>query len=273
MRLRFRSSYFYSIEYAGNYRFWVRVKVMTNSRKKTLFISDLHLDENHPSITGHFLSLLNQCDTTVDALYILGDLFEAWIGDDDTTPFHQQITEALRAATKRGLPIFFIHGNRDFLIGRGFLKATGCQLLAEEEIIFLYGTPVLIMHGDTLCTRDMAYLKWRRIARNRFLQWLFLTLFPLNSRKKIANKMRAKSARYTQQASQEIMDVTQEEVVRVMEKHQVRFLIHGHTHKPGVHEFTIQHQPATRMVLGAWHNNASVLVWDSESNHYNVNGL
>jgi UDP-2,3-diacylglucosamine hydrolase len=232
--------------------------------KKTLFISDLHLDSQHPLITGWFLQLLKQDHSNVDALYILGDLFETWIGDDAKQEFHDEIIQALRTATQNGLPIYLMHGNRDFLIGRQFLQATGCQLLSDETIISLYGNNVLLMHGDTLCTRDTAYLKWRKIARNRLVQCLFLHLFPLHTRQKIANKMRAKSADYTQHAAAEIMDVTQEEVERVMKKHDVQFLIHGHTHQPNKHEFTLQQKPAMRIVLDAWHKQGNMLIWDSE---------
>jgi UDP-2,3-diacylglucosamine hydrolase len=228
--------------------------------RKTLFISDLHLEENRPEITSQFISLLNQCDASVDALYILGDLFEAWIGDDNDTPFHRKIMHALKEASKQGLRIYFMHGNRDFLIGKKFLRETGCTLLSDEEKILLYDTPVLLMHGDTLCTKDHAYLKARKLGHNRFLQCLFL-LMPLSSRRKFADKMRAKSARHTQSAPKEIMDVTPEEVDRVMLKHGVKHLIHGHTHRPQTHHFTLNGHPATRMVLGAWHDQGNAIVW------------
>lgn len=230
--------------------------------QKTLFISDLHLEENQPKITHQFIQFLEKCDETVDALYILGDLFEVWIGDDDDTPFNVEMTRALKSATQRGLPVYILYGNRDFLIGKKFLRETGCILLSDEEKILLYGTPVLLMHGDTLCTRDIAYIKARKKARNIFLQTLFL-LLPLAVRKKIADKMRRKSMRHTQSTPIEIMDVTEEEVARVMKKHDVQFLIHGHTHKPGFHEFNLDQKPVTRMVLGAWHDSGNMLVWEA----------
>jgi UDP-2,3-diacylglucosamine hydrolase len=232
-----------------------------SDRRKTLFISDLHLEENRPDITRQFLQLLHNCDSSVDALYILGDLFEAWIGDDDDTPFHREIIHALNAATQKGLPIYFMYGNRDFLIGKKFLRETGCKLLADEEKISLYGTPVLLMHGDTLCTQDIPYLKARKKGRNRFLQFLFLAL-PLKTRKNFANKMRAKSAQHTQSAPAEIMDVTQNEVERIMQKHGVNILIHGHTHRPAFHPFSMHGSTATRIVLAAWHDRGSMLMWD-----------
>lgn len=238
------------------------------NNKKTLFISDLHLNENNPGITQQFLQLLKSCDASVDALYILGDLFEAWIGDDDDTPFHYKIINALKEATQKGLLIYFMYGNRDFLIGKKFLRETGCKLLSDEEKISLYGTPVLLMHGDTLCTRDIAYLKARKIGRNRFFQFLFL-LMPLKFRRNFANKMRLKSTLHTQSVAKEIMDVIQEEVERVMQKHNVRYLIHGHTHRPAFLEFSINGLQATRIILSAWHDHdSSALVWEENLRIY-----
>lgn len=228
--------------------------------KKTLFISDMHLDESLPEITKEFTTFLDACDPSVDALYILGDMFESWIGDDEKSAFHTQITAAIRQATLRGLKIYFTHGNRDFLVGKRFLRATGMQLIPTEEKISLYGEPVLLMHGDTLCTLDVAYLKARKIGFNRFYQFLFL-LLPLKVRNKIRQKMRDKSAAYKKTASMEIMDVTQSEVEAVMRKHAVRHLIHGHTHRPAFHEFTINGAAALRIVLPAWHTEGSVLIW------------
>lgn len=233
-----------------------------NPLRKTLFISDLHLQENQPKITRLFLKLLADCDTSVDAIYILGDLFEAWIGDDDDSLFHRQIIAEIRAVTQKGIPIYFLHGNRDFLIGKRFLQDTGCKLLGEEEKISLYDTTVLLMHGDTLCTRDTAYLKWRKTSHHPILNKIFFLFWPLTLRRKFANKMREKSAQYTQFIAKEIMDVTQEAVEHVMEKHAVPVLIHGHTHRPGFHYFLFNQSSKTRIVLGAWHHEGSALVWD-----------
>ncbi len=235
---------------------------MNPTNHRTLFISDLHLDENHPNITAQFFQLLQDCDNSVDALYILGDLFEVWIGDDDNNPFHQQVIAALRAATRKGLPIYFMHGNRDFLIGKKFLQATGCQCLPEETKILLYGTPVLLMHGDTLCTRDIAYLRWRKIARNPLLQKILFSLWPLSLRKKLADKMRARSMQHTKNTNLAQMDVTQEAVIQVMQKYQVDILIHGHTHRPGFFSLLLENKNATRIVLGAWHEGGNMLRWD-----------
>lgn len=232
---------------------------MTNTRK-TLLISDLHLQENEPDIARKFCDLLQSCDTSVDALYILGDLFETWVGDDDNTPFHRNIIESLHSATQKGLRIYFMYGNRDFLIGKRFLRETGCQLLADEEKISLYGTPVLLMHGDTLCTRDIAYLKARKLGRSWIFKFIFSRL-PMSYRKNIAKKMREKSAKHTKAMTMEIMDVTQEAVLQRMHEHGVTHLIHGHTHRPDTHHFMLDGQPAARIVLGAWHHQGYVLEW------------
>lgn len=232
--------------------------------QKTVFISDLHLDENQPQITTQFLKLLQQTDQSIDAIYILGDLFEAWIGDDDVTSLHQQIMQALHSTTER-IPIYILHGNRDFLLGKKFFADTGCQFITDETKINLYGTDVLLMHGDTLCTRDLAYLKARKILRNTFVQKIFL-LLPLSLRRKIATHMRAKSMAHTSKMSVDIMDVTHAEVVQVMQKHKVNYLIHGHTHRPAFHNLAVNNKPATRIVLGAWHERSNMLVWDELGN-------
>lgn len=231
--------------------------------RKTLFISDLHLEETSPQTCKQFLQFLQSCDSTVDAIYILGDLFETWIGDDNNTAFNSKIIQALYATSQKGILIYFLSGNRDFLVGKKFLHASGCRPMSEEHRISLYGTPILLMHGDTLCTDDVAYLRARKILRNRFYLKLFMMLVPLRARQKFADKLRKKSRRYTKSASKQIMDVTQEAVVQVMQKHDVSYLIHGHTHRPAIHEFSINQSKAARIVLGAWHEKGSVLVWDS----------
>lgn len=227
-----------------------------------LFISDLHLEENRPDITDVFLRFLSEQAPQAEALYILGDFFEIWIGDDDLTPFNLLIINALRAATANGLPIFIMHGNRDFLLGKRFLQSTGCTLLPEEYVLDVYGTPILLMHGDTLCTEDKIYLKFRKKGRNRFLQTLFLWK-KLAKRRIIAENYRLKSKTHTSTVPDRIMDVTQEEVARKMQQHHVQNLIHGHTHREAIHSFQLENKPATRFVLGPWHENGSVLVWDN----------
>lgn len=224
-----------------------------------IFISDLHLEESRPDITQIFFNFLKACRTTADTLYILGDFFEAWVGDDNLTPFNVSIAESLREAANSGLKIYFTHGNRDFLVGKKFLRAAGCTLLPEEHVIDLFGTPTLLMHGDTLCTEDKAYLKFRRKARNWFFQQLFL-LKPLKKRLAIADNYREASKQYTSLAPEYLMDVTHEEVLRVMARNQVLRLIHGHTHRPGVTRYSLQGQEALRTVLGAWHTAGNALI-------------
>jgi UDP-2,3-diacylglucosamine hydrolase len=228
---------------------------------KIIFISDLHLQPEQPAITHAFLHLLNQIDTSVDALYILGDLFEVWIGDDYGLPHHHEIIQALKAASQK-TPIYFLHGNRDFLIGKEFFKQTACQLLPDETKINVYGERVLLMHGDTLCTQDLAYMQARKKLRHPFIQKVFL-LLPIALRKKIADSARKKSMQHTSSASYDSMDVVQAEVEQVMQKHQVNYLIHGHTHKPDFHEFSLQGKQFNRLVLGAWHDRGNMLVWES----------
>lgn len=230
-----------------------------------LFISDLHLDEHQPEIADIFLRFLQQEARQADALYILGDFFEAWVGDDNLTPFNKKIIHELRALTDKGVPVYLQHGNRDFLLGKQFLQATGATLLPDEYTVDLNGVPHLLMHGDTLCTADKDYLKFRKRCHNWFLQKLFL-LKSLKSRQKMANNMRAKSKIRTQTKPRYLMDVSQEEVERVMQKHKVQHLIHGHTHMPALHRFTLQGKPATRTVLAPWHDEGSVLICDGEAN-------
>ncbi|WP_449758206.1 UDP-2,3-diacylglucosamine diphosphatase [Erwinia persicina] len=221
----------------------------------TLFIADLHLCTEEPAITAGFLHFLRREAQQADALYILGDLFEAWIGDDDPNPLHAEVAHALR---QLAIPCYFIHGNRDFLLGKRFAKASGMTLLPEEQVLDLYGRRVLIMHGDTLCTDDQGYLRFRAKVQQCWLQTLFLAL-PLFVRQRIALKMRAGSRQANSSKSREIMDVNQQAVVAAMSRHQVQWLIHGHTHRPAVHPLLIQGQAAERLVLGAWHEEGSMI--------------
>ncbi|MEG1211836.1 MAG: UDP-2,3-diacylglucosamine diphosphatase [Leclercia sp.] len=224
----------------------------------TLFIADLHLQTEEPAITAGFLRFLQGEARHADALYILGDLFEAWIGDDDPNPLHREMAAAINALVASGVPCFFIHGNRDFLIGKRFARECGMTLLAEETLLDLYGRKLLIMHGDTLCTDDTGYLAFRAKVHTPWIQTLFLAL-PLFIRSRIAAKMRAGSKAANSSKSMTIMDVNPQAVTHVMEKHQVQWLIHGHTHRPDVHNLTVNGEPAHRVVLGAWHTEGSMV--------------
>lgn len=224
---------------------------------KTLFVSDLHLDQNRPHIIAAFCQFLNNISDT-DALYILGDLFEFWIGDDDPAEGLTSVIEALKNLALSGTPVFFIHGNRDFLIGKVFATTTHCKILPEEIVVDLYGTPTLIMHGDTLCTDDIAYQKYRAKARNKWVQKVLL-LLSVKQRLKIAERLRDKSISATQNKHPEIMDVNQNTVNKTMLNHNVQCLIHGHTHRPAIHEFLIENNKCKRIVLGDWYEQGSVL--------------
>lgn len=224
----------------------------------TLFIADLHLCEEEPAITAGFLAFLRRDARQADALYILGDLFEAWIGDDDPNPLHAEIAAALDELRLAGVPCYFIHGNRDFLLGRRFAKACGMSLLPEEQLLELYGRRLLIMHGDTLCTDDEGYQRFRRKVHQRWLQKLFLSL-PLVLRQRIAQKMRDGSKRANRSKEMAIMDVNAGAVIDAMSRHQVQYLIHGHTHRPAIHELDVNGLPAERAVLGAWHHEGSMI--------------
>ena len=224
----------------------------------TLFIADLHLQTEEPAITAGFLRFLQGEARTADALYILGDLFEAWIGDDDPNPLHREMAAAIKALVDSGVPCYFIHGNRDFLIGKRFARESGMTLLPEEKVLDLYGRRILILHGDTLCTDDTGYLAFRAKVHTPWIQTLYLAL-PLFIRNRIAAKMRAGSKAANSSKSMTIMDVNPKAVVDVMEKHRVQWLIHGHTHRPNVHTLTANGEPAHRVVLGAWHSEGSMV--------------
>jgi UDP-2,3-diacylglucosamine hydrolase len=228
-----------------------------------LLISDLHLQEERPDITRAFLDLLDGRARHAKALYILGDFFEAWIGDDAMTPFQQSICQALRQLSDSGTAIYLMHGNRDFLIGQDFCKAAGCTLLADPSVIELGGEQVLLMHGDTLCTRDLAYMKMRRYLRNPVSLWILRHL-PLATRQKLARKLRSESRAQTRMKATEIVDVTPEEVPKVMAAHGVRTLVHGHTHRPAIHKLVVDGEPARRIVLGDWDRRGWTLQVDGQ---------
>ncbi len=216
-----------------------------------LLISDLHLEEQRPDITRAFLHFLATRARQAEALYILGDFFEVWIGDDGMTPFQHEIARALRELSNAGTRIHLMHGNRDFLIGKGFCRAAGCTLLKDPSLVEMAGERVLLMHGDSLCTLDTGYMKLRRWLRNPLIL-LILRNLPLATRQKLARRLRNESRTQTRMKASEIVDVTPAEVIEVMAAHGVRTLIHGHTHRPALHELEVNGQPARRIVLGDW---------------------
>jgi len=229
-----------------------------------LLISDLHLQEERPDITRAFLDLLATRARDANALYILGDFFEAWIGDDGMTPFQASICQALRTLSDSGTQVFLMHGNRDFLIGKVFCKAAGCTLLRDPSVVDMGGEPVLLMHGDSLCTRDEAYMKLRRYLRNPLSLWILRHL-PLSTRHKLARKLRSESKSQTRMKANDIIDVTPTEVPRIMRQHGVRTLIHGHTHRPAIHKLTLDDGSAgRRIVLGDWDRQGWALQVDEQ---------
>ncbi|MGX5724673.1 UDP-2,3-diacylglucosamine diphosphatase [Metapseudomonas otitidis] len=228
-----------------------------------LLISDLHLEEERPDITRAFLRFLDTRARQAEALYILGDFFEAWIGDDAMTPYQHAIARALRQVADGGTRLFLMHGNRDFLVGERFCREAGCTLLGDPAQAELAGHPVLLMHGDSLCTRDEAYMRLRRILRHP-LTLFILRHLPLRARHRLARKLRSESRAQTRQKAYDIVDVTPEEVTRVMIDAKVPTLIHGHTHRPAVHTLEIGGQPAQRIVLGDWDRQGWALEVDAD---------
>lgn len=223
--------------------------------KKTYFIADLHLSENQPHLTRLFLDFMQQQAPDAEAVYILGDLFDFWIGDDEQSPLIEQVKEQIKRLTDKHIPCYFIHGNRDFLVGKRFAKACGLTLLPTYQVLNLYGQKTLLCHGDTLCIDDLAYQRFRRKVHQPWRQWLFLCL-PLKVRLKIAQKIRHKSQQNKQRKSDEIMDVNPDFVRQIFTQFDVNLLIHGHTHRQNIHQIPPHF---TRIVLGDWGKTASIL--------------
>jgi UDP-2,3-diacylglucosamine hydrolase len=225
----------------------------------TLFIADLHLDDSRPHITSLFEQYLASEEVRdADALYILGDLVEAWIGDDDDAELPQRIARATSAVRRAGVPVYFMVGNRDFLLGEAFAERAGFTLLDDGAVHDLYGTPTLLMHGDVLCTDDVAYQTVRRNVRTP--EWKAQVLsMSLDARRAFAAKAREDSRAHTGSTQETIMDVNADAVAEALRKAGVRHLVHGHTHRPAVHHFHLDGQTAERIVLGDWYEQGSVL--------------
>ena len=230
----------------------------------TFFISDLHLDESRPDIVDQFERFLAGEARGADALYILGDLFESWIGDDDDSQLADRVARALRALRDSGVPIYFMRGNRDFVLGKKYADRAGMTILEDPTVIDLHGAPVLLMHGDTLCTDDIDYQKFRRLMHNRVFQRIALAM-PLRWRRAFATNLRGQSQKYVSAKREEIMDVNQAAVESAMREHGVKLLIHGHTHRPATHRLDLDNQTAERIVLGDWYEQSSVLTWPRPS--------
>jgi UDP-2,3-diacylglucosamine hydrolase len=224
-----------------------------------LFISDLHLDPSRPRITALFESYLASDEVRhADALYILGDLVEAWIGDDDDAELPRRIATAIRAVHDAGVPVYFMVGNRDFLLGEAFARRAGMTLLEDGTVHDIHGRPTLLMHGDVLCTDDTAYQAVRQQVRNPEWQKQILSM-PLEARRAFAAKAREDSKAHTGSTMESIMDVNGDAVAETMREAGVTRLIHGHTHRPAVHAIELDGKAAERIVLGDWYEQGSVL--------------
>jgi UDP-2,3-diacylglucosamine hydrolase len=225
----------------------------------TLFIADLHLDDSRPEITRLFEDFLGSDEArSADAIYILGDLVEAWIGDDDDAELPSRIARATKALSDGGVPVYFMVGNRDFLLGQAYAERAGMQLLDDGTVHSLYGRPTLLMHGDVLCTDDVAYQAVRKQVRTPAWQAQILAM-PLDARRAFAAKARADSKAHTGNTMETIMDVNADATADTMRKAGVTRLIHGHTHRPAIHRFDLDGQTAERIVLGDWYEHGSVL--------------
>jgi UDP-2,3-diacylglucosamine hydrolase len=228
-----------------------------------LFVSDLHLSAERPGQLDRFLSFAERARSCAQALYILGDLFEVWLGDDDDTPPHPEVLQALEQVSAAGVELAVGHGNRDFLFGRRFERATGAKLMADYEIIDLFGQRTLLTHGDLLCTKDVKYQKFRKLVRNPLVRSVFLGA-PLGLRRRIALKTQSGTKASMRTKPEDIMDVDEATVAEVMAAYGVTLLIHGHTHRPATHDLDVDGKACRRIVLGDWYEQDSVLFCDGD---------
>lgn len=236
----------------------------------TLFISDLHLDAARPAVTAQFLRFLATDAAAASALYILGDLFESWVGDDAEAAAHATALGGLRALTRSGVPCHVMHGNRDFLLGERFCELTGAELLADPVLLSLHGRTVLVMHGDALCTDDRSYQRLRATVRDADWQRRFLRL-SVAERRALADAAREGSRAHTAAMETAITDVNPDSVAAVLRGAAVDLLLHGHTHRPAIHDLVVDGHPRQRIVLGDWYTQGSVLRWDADG--YELVGL
>lgn len=223
-----------------------------------LFISDLHLSAERPDKLALFHAFAARAERVATTVYILGDLFEFWLGDDDDCPVHRAIVAALAALTRAGVSVHFMHGNRDFLCGERFAAATGATLLAEFAVIDLDGHRAVLTHGDLLCTRDVKYQRFRRVVHNALVQRAFLAI-PLAWRRGIARGTRSQTLASTERKAEYIMDVDDETVATVLRDHRATLLIHGHTHRPAIHELDVDGRACRRVVIGDWYTQDNVI--------------
>ena len=229
----------------------------------TLFISDLHLEADRPDIADQFLRFMETEALHADSVYILGDLFESWVGDDDPNEHYAWIKQALKKLTRKSVPVCFMHGNRDFMIGERFAEETGVRILSDPEVIDLYDDSVLISHGDAYCTDDHEYQAVRKMTRDPAWQAMMLEK-SLEERLAFAAQARQASLARGGTIDEEITDVNQGAIEAAMRGAGVSIMLHGHTHRPAVHEFSLDGKPAKRIVLGDWYEQGSVVRWDED---------
>ena len=229
----------------------------------TLFVSDLHLSQQRPEKLNLFKKLLKGPAKNADSFYILGDLFDDfWIGCDDTRPPNPEIMKILhKYSSHNNTQLYIMRGNRDFHINEKFATATGCQIIDDPTEIYLDNEKVLLMHGDTLCTNDEKYQSWRKFITNSLIKWIY-SIMPLTLRQYIANGVRGHTAKVVKNKPSEIIDVSQDSVINEIHKHGVTTLIHGHTHRQGIHEIENNGISAKRIVLGDWYEQDSILIYD-----------
>lgn len=229
----------------------------------TLFVSDVHVGANTPRATQAFIEFLHGPARAAQTLYLLGDVFDAWLGDDDVRPPHPEVARALGALVQSGTAVNAVHGNHDFLLGPAFADATGVTLLPEVTTVMLGEHRTVLCHGDELCTDDVAYQQFRQFTRDPGNQQRFVAL-SLPERGAEAMRMRAASNQATAEKAEDIMDVNNDAVAQLLRRHDARWLIHGHTHRPADHELNLDGRTCARFVLGNWHERESILSWDGE---------
>jgi UDP-2,3-diacylglucosamine hydrolase len=227
----------------------------------TLFISDLHLEADRPDIADQFLKFLETEALHADALYILGDLFESWVGDDDPNEHYAWIKQGLRKLTKKNIPVYFMHGNRDFMIGNDFATETAISILPDPHVTNIHGQDVLLSHGDAYCTDDLEYQAVRKMTRDP--QWQSVMLAkPLSERLAFAEQARAASVAHGKSIQPEISDVNAAAIETAFRQAGVNMMLHGHTHRPAIHELQVDGHAVKRIVLGDWYEHGSVVRWD-----------
>ena len=229
----------------------------------TLFISDLHLEADRPDIADQFLRFLETEAIHAEALYILGDLFESWVGDDDPNEHYKWVKQGLRKLTRKDVPVYFMHGNRDFMIGEDFAAETGVTILSDPDVRDIHGDKVLLSHGDAYCTDDVEYQAVRKMTRDP--QWKAMMLQKsVEERLAFAAQARQASMARGGTINVEIMDVNADAIDTAMREAGVTIMLHGHTHRPAVHEITVDGEAAQRIVLGDWYDQGSVVRWDAD---------